>query len=171
MPARWKSLAGNLALFAGSCVVSVLLCEWAVRTMSPQQLPEDPHRIHPQGFYTNHPQLGFTMNPQFRGHSRHPEFDTRVHISSLGIRDEEFGPKPPDARRLLILGDSYAFGWGVEADQRFGSRLAAKLVVAAPGRWQVIQAGINAYATREELGWLDEYGWSLKPDLIVLEFC
>jgi lysophospholipase L1-like esterase len=142
-----------------------------VRTLSPQPLPEDPRKIHPQFFYANHLRLGFTMNPEFRGRFRHPEFDTRVRISSLGIRDREYGPKPPGVRRVLVLGDSYTFGWGVEENQRFGNRLEERLQTSDPGRWEVISAGINAYATREELAWLDEYGWRLEPDLVVLEFC
>jgi lysophospholipase L1-like esterase len=161
----------NAGLFLASSALSLVLCEVAVRTISPQPLPEDPRRIHPQFFYANHPRLGFTMNPEFRGRFRHSEFDTQVRISSLGIRDREFGAKPAGVRRVLILGDSYTFGWGVEETQRFGNRLEELLQVASPGRWQVVSAGINAYATRDELAWLDEYGWKLEPDLVVLEFC
>jgi len=47
------------------------------------------------------------------------EFDVQVHISSAGIRDREFtpGPPPADTLRIVAVGDSFTFGWGVEGEQ------------------------------------------------------
>ena len=46
------------------------------------------------------------------------EFDVQVKISSQGLRDREFPPMPPDERtRVVAIGDSFTFGWGVRAEQ------------------------------------------------------
>src|SRR2546430_5116781 len=52
-----KSLARNLGLFVASAMLSLLLAEWSVRTLYPQQLAvwyttEDGLVIHPPGLIT-----------------------------------------------------------------------------------------------------------------------
>jgi hypothetical protein len=156
------ALASLLALGAG---------ELFIRLLAPQELAVDPRRTHPRFFYSAHPRIGFTMNPAFRGRFRQREFDTAVAIDSLGIRDREYGPSRPGTRRIVVLGDSYTFGWGVEAGERYVDRLETLLNGRGSSRWEVVKAGINAYGTREEGLWLSEYGWALDPELVILEFC
>lgn len=170
-PHRARRLAANLAVLAVSSAVFLLLAEALVRRVAPQSPSGNPRQSQPRDFYAPHPVLGFTMNPGFHGRFELPEFDTEVRFSSIGLRDREYGPKPPGASRLLVLGDSYTFGWGVEEGERFADRLERKLDEAFPHRWEVVKAGTNAYATTHERAWMNEYGWALDPDLVVLEFC
>ncbi len=161
----------NAALLGVASVAALAVGEVFVRVVAPQQLAIDPRRVHPRWFYASHPAIGFTMNPEFRGRFRLPEFDTRVAISSLGIRDREHGPRAEGTRRIVVLGDSYTFGWGVEAGERYVDRLEDRLNGTEAGRWDVVKAGINAYGTREQAAWLRGHGWDLEPDLVLVQFC
>ncbi|MCG3131551.1 MAG: hypothetical protein FLDDKLPJ_02354 [Phycisphaerae bacterium] len=56
-------------------------------------------------------------------------FQRHVVLNSWGCRDREWLPTPPaNVRRILVLGDSFAWGWGVErVEDRVAERLAAGL--------------------------------------------
>jgi len=46
------------------------------------------------------------------------EFDVQVEISSQGLRDREFRPVPSkETTRVVAIGDSFTFGWGVRAEE------------------------------------------------------
>ncbi|HEX8776454.1 MAG TPA: GDSL-type esterase/lipase family protein [Pyrinomonadaceae bacterium] len=55
------------------------------------------------------------------------EFDCEVNINALGFRDREFGQKPEGRIRILAVGDSFTYGWGVEANQSWPKVLEARL--------------------------------------------
>jgi hypothetical protein len=68
-----------------------------------------------------------------------------VSINSHGHRDREYSEaKPPDTYRIVMLGDSTTFGWGVPAEQTVAKILESELnKVPVPGyrRVEVINAG------------------------------
>lgn len=66
------------------------------------------------------------------------------------------------ARRVIALGDSVTFGWGVATDQAWPARLAAKLGV------DVVNAGVPAQRLEVMAAWLQKHGAALQPDLVVL---
>ena len=61
------------------------------------------------------PDLGYTLNPGTFTYSE-IEFTNEYHINSLGVRDTE---KALDAPEIVLLGDSFALGWGVDASETF----------------------------------------------------
>lgn len=86
-------------------------------------------------------------------------------INSLGFRDME--PAPPSAgqKALMILGDSFAAGHGInEASRRFGDILARDL---AP-RWRVYTVSQLGWDTTHELAALKAY--PVKPDMVILGY-
>ncbi len=50
------------------------------------------------------------------------DFDVSVRINGRGLRDDKdvAGATPAD---IVVVGDSFAWGWGVEAEQRFSDQL------------------------------------------------
>ena len=60
-----------------------------------------------------------------------------MRINSRGLRDREYPyAKPAGRKRCLLLGDSYVFGWGVEANET-----AAKVMEARLAGVEVINGG------------------------------
>ncbi|MEL6431065.1 MAG: SGNH/GDSL hydrolase family protein, partial [Planctomycetota bacterium] len=113
----------------------------------------------------------------------HPASETHrldgveVRFNALRMRGPEV-PPPDAARRVLFLGDSVTFGWGVDEDHTFAARVArglsdgrgAGLRTVAPGDldWAALNAGVCSYNTRQEAAWLEREGFDLGPELIVL---
>jgi len=61
------------------------------------------------------PDLGYTLNPGTFTYSE-IEFTNEYHINSLGVRDTE---EALDAPEIILLGDSFALGWGVDSRETF----------------------------------------------------
>jgi lysophospholipase L1-like esterase len=95
-------------------------------------------------------------------------------INALGLRGQDFPTeKPANTSRILFVGDSFTFGEGVQDDEPFASVLQERLrseVEDGERRYQVINAGVSGYNTKDEvqnlrMKWLD-----LEPDTVVLVF-
>jgi lysophospholipase L1-like esterase len=83
---------------------------------------------------------------------------THVAINSLGMRGDEPGPPRDDEQRLLVLGDSLVWGYGVEAEQTFPVLLQQRLR-AAGLTITVGNAGVPGYGERHmalQMARLDE---------------
>lgn len=94
-----------------------------------------------------------------------------VHINTHGTRGAEFGvEKPPGTYRILSLGDSRTFGWGLSQAETY-SEAFGRLLQAQSGpsnRVEVINAGVNAWSYPQMLVFYREYAAAWKPDLVVL---
>lgn len=103
--------------------------------------------------------FGFRLAPGIRVRMRGPEYDVEVATNSLGMRDDE--PRPQAHPRVLLLGDSFAMGYGVDRGRIFADRLEADLGV------DVVNAGTGGYEIVQQPRVLAEYGPGLKPDLVL----
>jgi len=88
----------------------------------------------------------------------------RVRHNSLGLRDIEHDTavKPT----IAFIGDSFVWGYDVEQNERFTEALRAKL----PGQ-RIVNAGVTAYGTDQELLLLLRLWDRIKPDVVVLMVC
>ncbi|MCX5892887.1 MAG: hypothetical protein NTW80_07950, partial [Deltaproteobacteria bacterium] len=97
-------------------------------------------------------------------------YDFTYSNNSQGFRgSREYGPKPPGDFRILLLGDSFTYGIGVNDDQTFAQHLEQYLRqhrLAA----EVINAGCPGKGTDYELKLFQTAGVRLHPDLTVLCF-
>jgi lysophospholipase L1-like esterase len=88
-----------------------------------------------------------------------------VQINQKGLRDRDHSyERANDVRRILVLGDSFAWGYGVEEAERFSQLLESMMDV------EVVNAGVSGYSTDQELLWLQNEGIKYDPDLIILVF-
>ncbi len=91
--------------------------------------------------------------------------------NSLGWRDREFPwKKPAGAFRVLVVGDSFAFGTGVRRNHVLSGRLQEDLAAAHAGPVEVFNLGVPGYNTAHEIALLTHYGIRLDPDLVVIVF-
>jgi lysophospholipase L1-like esterase len=91
-----------------------------------------------------------------------------VTINEMGLRDDPIQPKEPREFRVLALGDSVTFGWGVPHDQIFATRLERILSQKLGRPVIVINTGVGSYNTVQEYAFLKNFGLALHPDLVML---
>ena len=171
--ARRPSLKGILTaggLLLGSCVLAVGILEAGARiAFAPEpQAHADYLMPHPLYVHTLRPDTHTILD---RRHVQWRDFDiVRIDISPQGFRDRVLPPKEPGEMRILVLGDSFTFGYGVEADQTISYYLEQALRSAGPGgRISVVNAGIEGYGPWQSRGLLEERGFPLDPDLVVYQ--
>lgn len=85
---------------------------------------------------------------------------THIKINSIGLRDKEIQAK--SNKRILLVGDSFVFGYGVEDGQKLGTLLEKKI------GFEVINAGFIDTGPDVSYLYTKTRGLALKPDLIVL---
>jgi lysophospholipase L1-like esterase len=95
-----------------------------------------------------------------------------VSINSHGLRDREYPEvKPAGVCRIVMLGDSTTFGWGVPEEQTVAKILERELnSQASPGSFEVLNAGVGNYNTVQEYTHYLTYDRQFHPDLVVLEY-
>jgi len=95
-----------------------------------------------------------------------------VKTNSLGLRDVERAiPKPADVYRIVVLGDSITFGWGVPFEHTFCQVLERKLNEKPPipgKRFEVVNTGVGNSNTSMEVKYFEAEGYKLEPDLVLL---
>jgi lysophospholipase L1-like esterase len=110
------------------------------------------------------------------GYRLRPDIDTRargVHVATnaRGMRGGEVAETPPpDVRRVLVIGDSVAFGYRLEHADTFPVRLEHELEARDAGWWEVLNSGVEGYNTVNQLAYLHASLLDLKPETIVLVF-
>ncbi|MGV3588512.1 MAG: GDSL-type esterase/lipase family protein [Adhaeribacter sp.] len=55
-----------------------------------------------------------------------PEFNVTAHINSLGFRDREYSLDKENKFRVIVIGDSFTFGWGVDIQDTWVKLLEKK---------------------------------------------
>jgi len=92
-------------------------------------------------------------------------------INSRGYRGPEFQvEKPPCTLRIYSAGDSSAFGHGVPDGEAFVERLPGLLAERGVTDLTVepINGAVPGYSTYQSLERLDQDGWALAPDLLLI---
>jgi lysophospholipase L1-like esterase len=115
--------------------------------------------------------LGWALRPGWTARDEAPDYRITVRTNALGLRGPEAAPLPPaGVQRVLVLGDSFAFGYGVEDEESFPRRLEARW--RAEGRAvEVLNAAVPGYSADHHLVVLRERGFALAPDLVLVALC
>lgn len=113
--------------------------------------------------------LGYVLRPSWQGRHRTQHFDVAVSTNALGQRGPETSAQPAQGVcRVLVLGDSITFGWGVEHDQRWTSLLAERLH-RPDQQLELLTAGAPGWGPDHHALWLQREGLALQPDLVLLQ--
>lgn len=106
------------------------------------------------------PEFGYTLNPgNFVFAER--EFTNTYFINSLGVRDSEEALKEPE---IIVLGDSYALGWGVDQHESFAARVGRQTGL------KVLNTAIPSFGTAREMVMLRRIDRS-RLKWIILQYC
>jgi hypothetical protein len=162
MARRW--LGRSAALLAG-LFAPLLALETMLRLFGPVL----PGNYDTGAYLVRDEALGHFHVRNFHGWIKAPEFTTEVTISPLGLRDRrQTYVKAPGTFRILLLGDSFLEAVQVQQWQGVAERLEALLNQDSPQPVEVINGGVAAYGTGQELLLLDQIGAQWQPDLVVL---
>lgn len=131
-------------------------------------------RLFWSGFYLKpqdsfgelHPVRGWRGRPEASGSYAAPEFHTGITHNAWGYRSPPVElARAPGRTRILVLGDSFTYGEGVEGHETFGARLQA-----LRPELEVISTGMRGYGTNQELLLLRDEGLCFRPDVVVVAF-
>jgi lysophospholipase L1-like esterase len=90
-----------------------------------------------------------------------------------GVReDHEIEEAKPEREvRILFLGDSSTFGYGLAFDETYVEQTERLLASAVSSQdVECINAGVPGYTLFQGWRWLETRGFDLQPDLVVLSF-
>ncbi|MFH1783250.1 MAG: SGNH/GDSL hydrolase family protein [Candidatus Omnitrophota bacterium] len=123
--------------------------------------------------YTEDKERGYALLPDSKSRhiSYYGDFDVVYHVNSQGVRSlkDTYGDKY--AKRILLLGDSFVFGHGVEDNETLSSRLENALNEKyGDSEFEVINGGISGYNIDQEYLTLKKYSF-LKPDIVLIGMC
>ena len=160
-----RRIVFKVALVGLGLTLASLLAEGLVRAIAPQF--RTPLRVGIEDTILD-PRYGWKWIPN--SHHRYWHGVT-VDINSLGLRDREYGPKQSGEFRILSLGDSYAYGFGLPLEQTYTKVLERMLNARFPAnRFSVINAGVSGYGTRQMTLSVRDLRDVLHPDFAVATF-
>jgi hypothetical protein len=114
----------------------------------------------------DNPKLPFTLKPDLQAHL----YGVDVRTNSLGLRDREYPVTPAEGtRRIIMMGDSQTFGWGIEEADTLSEILEEKLNAEGQS-WEVINFGVGNYNSLMEVEQFRLKGLPLQPDLVILNY-
>ena len=142
---RIRPLLANLTLMVGVTASAALVAEGLVRAF-------------------HHDTLGWAHRPETAGTFSSFGIDIDVRINSSGFRGPDYHLEDHQPRkRVVVLGDSFVWGYGVEEEEMFTSRLDTLLPDV-----QVFNLGVSGYSTDQELLLYARDGKKYSPHLVVL---
>jgi hypothetical protein len=144
-----------VAFFAVDVVAGALL----ITRLSPQLVPDE---------YRHH-----VLVPDSLSKFEQQDFSYVQRTNSLGIRGAEVTvEKPPDVFRILMLGDSFTMGKGVEDGETFSALLERSLNQRSEQcegkKIRVLNGGVDSYAPILSYLQLSRDLYQLSPDVVVL---
>lgn len=154
--------------FIFSCILGLMIllvtigvCEITIRFLSPVET------LHPR--YKFSFEYGLAL---FEGttmvHSRPGKYTFRYSVNSNGHRGPVHDPRPsPGEMTIVVLGDSYSFGIGVNDGQEFASQMERELGEDT----RVVNLANPGWGLTQQIRRYMEYGRLFEPDLVILQFC
>jgi lysophospholipase L1-like esterase len=163
-----RRLLAHLGVSVVSVCATLLLLEVGIRIISPQDL----------GFWDSHSfrRLQSTV-PHFvenipRGSTKF--IGVQVRINRDGLRGDEIStPKPPHTVRLVAVGDSITFGYGIPVEDTYEKVLEKRLNEKAPNgtRYEVLNGGTLGGSFGDYLHFLKQKAEILQPDIVLIGLC
>ncbi len=149
------------SLLLGS-LIAVLAVEGVSRALFPSWAPRTGRLAE---FWRYDPVYGWAHEPGRVGKFASHGFDTTVRINSHGFRGPERSfDKSPGRKRVVVLGDSYVWGFGVEQEELFTTLVEDRL---GPGV-ELVNLAVSGYSTDQELLLYRNVGRRYTPDVVVL---
>lgn len=163
-PARRKLILFKIVAMLLGLSVAVLLAEVVLRVAFPRRLASASNER--DLFCVFDPELGRVPKPDFSAVHQSYGFSVIVRQTGFGLRGPEDlrVEKQPGRRRVLVLGDSYVWGFGVNQSELFSE---PEVHQSAD---ELLNFGVSGYGTDQELLYYLRRGTNFGVDEVVLAF-
>lgn len=95
----------------------------------------------------------------------------KAHFNSDGFRGRDFSiNKTNNTFRIMLLGDSFTFGHGLNDNETIGHFLEKNLSTKLSKKIEVLNLGLPGYNSKMEIKRYFSKGIKYKPDLVILFF-
>jgi hypothetical protein len=156
----------NITLALASITLTLAVAESVIRIVDPWS--ENVTLERP--FFLEHdPELGWINKKSERGKGRAKPWldETYIKINNNGLRGKEYPYiKPRGKTRVILLGDSITFGYGLNKEDTFAYMLQEK----APEKIEYINAGTIGYGTDQEYLFYKKEISKYEADFLVVLF-
>jgi len=155
-------MKNNIALLLCSVFISLLIAELILRALNYEKTTHSAL----SGFHQYDKELGWTLIPNFESNFTHRDFTVKIKANSRGFRDEEYDyQKPISKKRIVGLGDSFTWGWGVEKNEIY-----LEIAESLNSGIEILNMGHNGYGTGQEYLYFKKFGEKYSPDLVTIAF-
>ena len=160
-----KAVIKGLFLVLVILIGIFLIGELTIRYIQYRTKP--PSKVRQPDELTHH-----SFRPNTSDVARTPEWESKYKINSLGLRDREYSrEKPTNTFRILMVGDSYIEGQGVQSEETVSKVLEKSLSEKIKDKKvEVLNAGFLSYSPLLEYMFLKHHGLQFQPDLVILNF-
>jgi lysophospholipase L1-like esterase len=162
-----RAAAGSAALVLGSIALVALAIELVIRSVG----------ISVGTLHINRKTMEMDPNPNLLYRLK----PNSSALAEVGYQINQFGQrgpkttlaKPPGTRRIVVSGDSIAFGYWVDIDAAFGLQLQQMANESRTGgeSIEVINLGVPGYNLGQEFEHLQNDGLRFDPDLVIISIC
>lgn len=112
----------------------------------------------------------FELKPNYHQKYKSSEFQIDIKTNKDGLRDINHSySKPQNVLRVLALGDSFTFGWGVGQNNTWWKLLENELNNhrASKYKYEVINLGVWMYTYDQQFLRLKDKGLKYHPDIVI----
>jgi hypothetical protein len=117
--------------------------------------------------YASHRNAGLIWGPYSVVEHATDEFSYQARINNLGFRDRDFPVRKSGAKRVLAIGDSFTYGWGVDGEDSWPKVMERELRRGGLDI-EVANLGAPGAGPREYAALAERAIPLLRPDLIVV---
>lgn len=159
MKRKYRDLLQNILLLFVTLTIFFAVFEIVMRVIYPDETDRQ--------FIEYDSLLGWKNKANTEGIHKISESTSSVKINSKELRDEEYEyTKDSGTFRILVFGDSFTWGYGVEAEEIYTEVLEDKL----GDDFEVINMGVPGYGADQEYLLLKREGIKYAPDLVIFGF-
>lgn len=155
----------HITIFIISTVLSLLFAEFILRLLNYPQIGCSIISDVAENSYARFdPTLGWSYKPHI---STHGDYEALYTFNREGYRSNSLESTTDFSKpRILIIGDSFLFGHGLEFGETFGSKLAKAL----QNRYEVINFAVQAYGTDQMYLLLTKIFDIYQPQAVIMDF-
>ena len=154
------------ALLVGGLAFSLLLAEAVLRFFDGYRPPPPRFAPRKEALYRTHETLGYHLWPSAEISYRYPPNNPLLRTvvsNSDGLRSAHDFDAPHDGLRVLVTGDSFVFGEGVDADERLTEALGR-----LEPDWRVDNLGMTGWGVDLMLRAVRWIAPRIRPDVVVV---